>query len=106
MFFIFYNQTDKGMISLIKTQTELQYLNIRAGPSNLLTDKWLLSLKCKGLKTLILQGLDITDNTIQVVMEHCPNIQEIRFIKCTKLTDSVVEIVTNTLGKKLVIILV
>lgn len=91
------------MINLMKTQRELKYLSIRGGSSNLLTDKWLYYLKCEGLNTIILQGLEITEAAIQTVMDNCPNIQEVRFVRCPKLTNSAVEIVTNSLQDKLVI---
>ena len=100
--------SDKGLSSLLKTQTELEFLHLKLGSVHIsLTDKCLTTLHSPKLTSVKLEALDqVSNNGIITLAKNCPNICELMVPRCNSLTDVCFQTVSTLLKGRLVSLLV
>lgn len=93
--------SDKGLSSLLKTQTDLEFLHLKLSSFQVhLTDKCLLTLRSSKLVSVKLDHIDqLSNNGVITLAKNCPNICELMLPGCKELNDSCIETVTRTLLK-------
>lgn len=103
-YFITIISADKGLSSLLKSQTDLELLFVKWNSSHTnLTDKCLTTLHSSKLKSVTLVALDqLTNNGLITLAKNCPNICELMVPRCNQLTDVCFQAVTTLLKGMLV----
>ena len=93
--------SDKGLSSLLKTQTDLEFLHLKLSSFQVhLTDKCLLTLRSSKLVSVKLDHIDqLSNNGVITLAKNCPNICELMLPGCKELNDNCIETVTRTLLK-------
>ena len=99
---------DKGLSSLLKSQTDLELLSVKWNSSHTnLTDKCLTTLHSSKLKSVTLVALDqLTNNGLITLAKNCPNICELMVPRCNQLTDGCFQAVTTLLKGVLVSVII
>lgn len=95
--------SDKGLSSLLKTQTKLEFLHIKLDSVHIsLTDKCLTTLHSPKLASVKLEALDqVTNNGIITLAKNCPYICELMVPRCNSLMDICFQTVSTLLKGRL-----